>query len=191
MDEFDQKSNYLREHLPYELCMLCHTHKTLPTTFSQLDWNVLMEAYAVHARSLKEFLTNKSGSNNFQSSDFIKDFRVRVPPELTGAFQRLDTQVAHLAKKRPIDPKAKFTIDDVKATFQWLEPAIRLFVEKLAPTDRLIWRDDLANPANEDTLALPSNTRLTATSVLPSITSSTFGKSYGATLTPRRNKDGQ
>jgi hypothetical protein len=40
---------------------------------------------------------------------------------LTGAFQRLNAQMAHLPKARTAIATEKFTSDDAKAVFKWLD----------------------------------------------------------------------
>lgn len=49
--------NYLEEHLPYELSMLFHTYDRLWSTSNEADWNAFLEAFCVHARNLKMFVT--------------------------------------------------------------------------------------------------------------------------------------
>lgn len=99
-----------------------------------------MESFCVHARTLKQFVTNDKGNgNNCVVARDLASFLEHVPSDLTGAFQRLNSQMAHLAKTRTTDANSKFTISDAKAVHAWLEGALAKFVESLDLEDREQW----------------------------------------------------
>jgi hypothetical protein len=120
--------NYLEEHLPYEVSMMEHTLERLAHTKNKADWNAFLESFCIHARNLKMFITNDrgGGSTGVIARDFV-EFNKRTDSNLTGAFQRLNEQTAHLSKKRTVDPTKKFTIEDARNIYKWLTPAITYF----------------------------------------------------------------
>jgi hypothetical protein len=140
--------DYLEEHLPYEISMLEHTFRRLHLTKDQADWNAFLESFCQHARNLKAFLTGDKGkgNNNVVASDFVSSLKMKTPPKLTGAFQRINEQTNHLAKKRSTDPLKKFTLSDARDVFGWLEPSMRQFVHALSSEDAKLWNAAARNP---------------------------------------------
>jgi hypothetical protein len=134
-------ADYLEEHLPYELSMLTHTFERLHSTHSEADWNAFLESFCMHARNLKCFVTNDKGVNNscVIARYFISNFDVSVPKKLTGAFQRVNEQTAHLTKNRRTKPAEKFTIDNAHDVYHWLIPTMQKFVDALSATDCQRW----------------------------------------------------
>jgi hypothetical protein len=130
---------FLAEHLPYELAMMRYTISRLSSPGP--DWNAFVESFCVHARNLKQFVTNEKGkgNNSVVARDFTKSFHEKCPSALMGAFQRLNAQMAHLAKTRSTDMTQKFTIDDARAILAWLEKALCKFRESLVLEDRNHW----------------------------------------------------
>jgi hypothetical protein len=133
--------NHLEEHLPYERTMMLHSFARLLNTRDQADWNAFLAAFCIYARNLKMFVTNDSGkgNNGVIARTFVTSFGKAVPKDLTGAFQRLNEQTTHLAKKRTADPKKKFNLSDAKDVLEWLEAAMTEFVEALKPVDKDRW----------------------------------------------------
>jgi hypothetical protein len=72
-DIAQQKEDWLREHLPYQVMMMRHTYKQLFNhSLSTLDWNAMYMAFANAARNLRLFLTNgDKGKNNFGAHEFV------------------------------------------------------------------------------------------------------------------------
>ncbi len=144
----------LKEHLPYELCMLRHAYGRMLSPIpnsdrrTRLDWNMQAESFALHARNLKNFLANDAGkgNNNFVALDFVKGFKRRTPNKLSGAFQRLNQQMLHLGKQRRTETKDKFNIDDAKAILDWVDQSLKEFVAALPPELRSYWCEAVADP---------------------------------------------
>jgi hypothetical protein len=132
--------NYLENHLPYELTMMEHTFARLHDTKDDADRNAFLESFCVHAPNLKMFLTGDrgGGSNGVISADFGQSSD-SVQRHLTGAFQRLNEQIAHLAKNRTILPQEKFTSEDAVCIMKWIIPAMDRFVKNLPDEDRQRW----------------------------------------------------
>ena len=99
MSSINERTNYLREHLTYELLMARYALRKLSVQTSQLDWNCYLEAFAVHARNMANFLTNDDG-NNEKAKYYVADFSASKPQQISSAFDRLNKQVLHLAKNR-------------------------------------------------------------------------------------------
>jgi len=135
-----QPADYLEEHLPYEMSMLEHTYRRMHRTDIEPDWNAFMESFCIHARNLKMFVTNDTGVNNscVIARDFVK-FDCKVPSNLTGAFQRINEQIAHLTKRRVVNPTDKFDIDDARNVHGWLIPAMQKFIAALDEDGRKRW----------------------------------------------------
>jgi hypothetical protein len=129
-------TGYLEEHLPYELAMLQHTFQRIRESTGD-DRNAFMESFCIHARNLKTFVTNNRGrgGNGVVAKDFV-DWPGKLKHELKGAFQRIQTQIAHLGGRGG----EKFTVADAEAVFTWLNDAmVRLFVGALSQQDRVRW----------------------------------------------------
>jgi hypothetical protein len=164
--------DHLEEHLPYELSMLVHTFDRLYNTTDEADWNAFLESFCVHARNLKMFLTNDAGkgNNGLRARDFVANFHVKVPAQLTGAFQRLNEQTTHLAKNRTIEPKEKFTRDDAQKVQDWLASAMRDFCGRLSPADKARWNK---SSKQKKVVHVPSGTP-TATNHIQTMTYTTI-----------------
>ncbi len=131
---------YLREHLPYEFGMMQQTYwRLLQEDDHPVVRNALFESFCTHARNLKDFVTNDAGkgNNSVTARGFVATFGERVPPSLTGAFQRLNQQMAHLATRR--SKTNKFTISDAENVLLWLKPTMCKFIASLPPTQRAKW----------------------------------------------------
>ena len=128
--------------------MLEHTFQRIRTVNDKADWNAFLESFCVHARNLKAFLTNDRGNanNGAIARDFIDSSRVRVPPDLTGAFQRLNEQSTHLSKNRPTEPAGKFTRQDAVAVITWLRSAMQAFIDGLPAEDKVRWNAAARDP---------------------------------------------
>jgi hypothetical protein len=74
----------------------------------------------------------------------VKAFDEAVPSDLTGAFQRLNRQMTHLAKTRTTTEK--LTTSDARMILAWLEAALRRFRDALAPEDREHWAKAVRGP---------------------------------------------
>jgi hypothetical protein len=132
---------YIREHLPYELSMMLETHelyKNLDKIKDIVCRNMIIESFCTHARNLNDFVTNDSGkgNNSVVARDFIK-FSEPSNNKLTGAFQRVNEQIDHLAKNRA--GARKFDLEDANSIVGWLVPVMKRFVSGLTPTQAELW----------------------------------------------------
>lgn len=118
------------------------------------------------------FITNDrgKGSNGVIARDFIQ-FDKRIPAKLTGAFQRLNEQTAHLSKNRTVDPKKKFTIADARKVQDWLMPAMISFVDGLPLHYRERWNSAETDPTKFQVQITVSS--LSATNVIQTLTYTT------------------
>ena len=105
-----QKTEFLKEHLRYEVLMLRHTYGRLLTATDQLDWNAFFVAFSAHARSLFDFLTGNTDSRSFKASDFIDGFEPPDPIRVRQKVRTLDPQVLHTGKSRKKKSDQKFNV---------------------------------------------------------------------------------
>jgi hypothetical protein len=129
------KENWLKEHLPYELMMMRHSLRRLqqrPRPFF-LDWNMALAGFAVSARNLRAFLTNKEDEGSgVRACDYVPGFK-STRADLKDTFNLMDPYIFHLGKRRPTDAESsdKFSLDDVAKISEWIEAEMQRFVEAL------------------------------------------------------------
>jgi hypothetical protein len=141
-----ERKTYLNEHLGYEMFMLRYTAQTLPQRHQQLDWNICVESFAVHARVLYEFLTNDTSSQNFRARDYVRDFKAPKTNDTKGIFDRVHRQVLHLAKNRSSEAAGKIILADVEKAKQWIEDHFKIFIGSLEEPYRSCWDEHAATP---------------------------------------------
>lgn len=131
---------YLREHIPYELAMLKATYERYKN-FSEIKddvyCNIIIVAFCTHARNLKSFVTNHGKANCVKARDFVSEFSEPIVNNLTGAFQRINEQVDHLAKNRV--GGRKFNLSDADSVVAWIDSAMVRFVKALSDDQRKLW----------------------------------------------------
>jgi hypothetical protein len=135
-------------HLPYEINMLRGTFKQL----KQIDdnggvpkeapiaqkvvRNALIEAFCIHARSLIDFLTNRSDPKAGDGAtaaefapNFTSDLDVSVDP-LKSIRTKLNKEIFHLTKKRPDTGQFDVSTDGIEL-LRLLEADIKRFQSEL------------------------------------------------------------
>jgi len=137
---------HLTEHIPYELLMLRHARCRLYQPDGQLNWNAFLEAFAVHARNLLDFLMNRKDSRNLKASEFKSAYRPPAHRDLDGIMEKLRVQILHWGKRRPSDPGEKLDVADADKLCQWIEDATARFLTSLSPEHRKHWDEDRARP---------------------------------------------
>jgi hypothetical protein len=168
----EQKNEYLREHLPYEMKMLRYTSKQMLERQHYLSWNAHYEAFAVHARNLANFLSNDD-KGNFKAREFVSTFSAKKG-ELGTAMQTLTNQVFHLAKSRPSTPIGKFNTEHATPVCEWIENNFADFLNKLSllsPAQRQMYDDKKADPSADE--GKSQMTGPTAAGAPPSVSSLT------------------
>jgi hypothetical protein len=151
----EQKNEYLREHLPYELKMLHYTSKQMLEWQHYLSWNAHYEAFAVHARNLVKFLSN-GDDGNFKADQFIRGgFKARTD-HICSLMRKLDKQVFHSAKNRPSTLVGKFSADDAPPVCEWIEKNFADFLGKLSPEQRQMFDDKKADPSADEATPQPA-----------------------------------
>lgn len=101
-------SEWAKEHLVYEVDMLLFATESLIDEPGGMDGNVLLEAFAVHARCLFDFLWGKGNENYdddayaFHFSDKWNGRRGAIPPNLLKIKddKRFGREVMHLTYER-------------------------------------------------------------------------------------------
>jgi len=104
-----------------------------------------LECFAIHARILYAFLNNEKDSRNFKATDFEKTYKPISRNELSGAMQRLNSQILHFGKCRTSEPE-EFTAKDADKIHRWIETAISVFLDALSPEYRSHWNKHSAEP---------------------------------------------
>jgi hypothetical protein len=139
-------SDYLPNHLLYELLMLRFTVMRLRGNQDQLLWNALYESFGVHARNLYDFLRNDGDSRNFKASDYIVGFEVKDRNGVNGLVQTMHQQLLHLGKRRTANKDEKIDVSDIQKIAAWVETGIQKFLDELQVPYRAHWKPDLADP---------------------------------------------
>lgn len=144
-EEFDS-TELLHVHVRYEIDMLSGTYQRLKKPIEDhVVGNSLIESFCLHARSLLDFFNNEQG---LHASEFTSEKFSALNPEALGipnsVCRKLNTQIAHLTKKRVADAKEKIGPEHREQLFQGLTKAIHSFEEHLLPPHRERW---LANRA--------------------------------------------
>jgi hypothetical protein len=128
---------HLEEHIPYEVLMLRFTLGKLRTEKDPLAWNAMLESFAVHARNLYWFLTNKRNhQEDHVACEFAENYMVPNASDMTGPFQRLNQQVMHLGRQRKKVNADKFQTHHAEKVSNWIERAMLKFRDALAPEVR-------------------------------------------------------
>lgn len=95
----NQSIDFLKQHLTYEACMLRGTYQELNNNLhNEIVKNALIESFCIHARQLIEFFSNKQGmhAKDFTGGTYTPKHIV----QLSAVANKLNTQIAHLTKKR-------------------------------------------------------------------------------------------
>jgi hypothetical protein len=147
MSSLAQKIAHLGDHLPYEVLMLRYTQSQVNKLLYPLDWNEQYESFAVHARSLTDFLSNENGSRNFNAEDFSVKFKIDDDAELRRVVnQDMNAQVFHFGKNRKSDEERKIDVQKVNRIFPWLMQNCRRLIEELDDVLKPHWHGERCDP---------------------------------------------
>ncbi|MGB3022955.1 MAG: hypothetical protein WBB50_12620 [Methyloceanibacter sp.] len=140
MSEQD-KIAYLADHISYEVVMLNYTFMRVLTSRpstpeGQLDFNVHLESFGVHAHNLVEFFSRKPGDDARSAFDYIPDFVGPDPTSVEPALLRLDKQILRVTTLGSSEPQEKFGVDDARKLYAWIVPTILKFQGALGPRYR-------------------------------------------------------
>lgn len=134
-----QRETYLKKHFSYEVAMLRYAFRRARARTDQLDYNMAYECFAVHARSIRDFLRN-GDSTNFPAKHYAPDFKSKHDEKTNGTFDRINREVFHLGQ-RPDEPTEQVNFGDVVRAYDWIELNIAGFVAKLDSGYRKIYED--------------------------------------------------
>jgi hypothetical protein len=151
MSSIQDRCDWLREHLTYEVLMVRHAYEQLratpKTVRDQLAWNASFAAFSLYARNLYSFLTNKVTSGNFEAADYDRpaaDGRL-----LEGIMANLNQQVFHTGKQRRNDDR-KVGREKATKVYEWIDANLKNFVDGLREPYRSAWDRDGADPSKVD-----------------------------------------
>jgi hypothetical protein len=135
----DEKNEYIREQLTYELLMARYAYGMMSVPQHQLLWNALFEAFSVHVRGLYAFLKNEKDQRNAEARDFNEKFKVKDAESVRGAFDKLNRQVLHLGKRRTSDMSKKVDLPQAARILNWIEARVSDFIAELPEKYKEHW----------------------------------------------------
>ncbi|MCK1274429.1 hypothetical protein IVB46_04125 [Bradyrhizobium sp. 61] len=139
----DDKKDYMREHLHYEIEMLRFTHDRLKSISSQMLANALMESFVVHARNLMDFFYNQLDPKCFSAADFLPTGDPAAQKASFGdagkAYGLVHNQTLHLGQRRPTLDKDKVGPDERQTLRDAIESQIPAFEAALLSDYKTIW----------------------------------------------------
>ena len=133
-----EKRAYLA-HLNYEVWMLKHSYERIANRPKEpADCNAFIECFAVHARALFEFLTNKPHRNqNALARDFIGSFVPSGDAECVSTIiDKIQDQILHTGWTRGEAHTIKFTGEDIIKVREWIDASLKEFATQLTPENR-------------------------------------------------------
>lgn len=132
----------LHIHLRYELDMLFGTFEQLRTPVpNAIVGNALIESFCLHARALLDFFDNTQAlhAREFTHAAYSPLLKGELGISDTLA-EKLNTQIAHLSKKRVDEAGRKVGVDDRQQLRAGLLKALRHFESHLLPSHQGRWK---------------------------------------------------
>ena len=140
MSSIQDRCDWLREHLTYEVLMVRYAldrlRDPIETVRDQLTWNANFGAFSLYARNLYSFLTNKATSANFEAADY--DGPAADGSPLYGIMDGLNQQVFHPGERRRND-KRKVGLHKATKVHDWLEDNMKKFLDGLDEPYKVAW----------------------------------------------------
>src|SRR5262245_18238007 len=126
------KRAYL-DHIVYELEMLRFAYNEIAKREVGLECNAFIQSFAVHARSLYEFLTSKVGygDKNARAYHFVTDFEHADKERVKPIIEKIENQIVHTGWARTDDRTIKFNGTDMIQIVEWSEAGLRDFATRL------------------------------------------------------------
>jgi hypothetical protein len=161
MSSIQDRCDWLREHLTYEVLMVRHAYKQLraapKTARDQLAWNASFGAFSLYARNLYSFLTNKTASGNFGAADYDRPAADGKP--LEGIMANLNQQVFHTGKQRGNDDR-KVGLEKATKVYAWIDANLKDFVDGIREPYKSAWDPHSADPSKLDAEALLDDSKI-------------------------------
>ncbi|TPK99031.1 MULTISPECIES: hypothetical protein [unclassified Mesorhizobium] len=161
--------------------MLRYTFGVLKTVINPLSWNAHFESFAVHARSLYEFLTDGGDSRNFMAKHF--GVAAAKKTDMSGTINRMNEQVMHLTKNRFSENEMKVTLSDAGRVARWIEEKISAFAKALKEPYSNVWNEEAATPPDPGALLVQTTQGPPSASSLPQVVGSNTTSSSSVTYT--------
>lgn len=157
--------NYLEDHVQYERWMLGQTFQAMHVTPEGPAWNMVFEAFCLHARNLYDFLRHEGKrANTYRADDYVPG---RTKPNAELEFNELDTFLFHMSAGRA--HRLKLNLGRLQKLGEWLD------------AEWLNWANSLGTPYKEmvrkEPVCLPTamDQGVTLASACSHVTSSTTG----------------
>lgn len=143
----EQLREFLVEHLPYEISMMRCAYKFLTLEIkNQYFFNIVMEFYFVHARTLIEFFRKKQTVKalHFTNESYKS-------PASDGYLEAINKQIVHLGTNRSKLAAGKLSLADVDRLNIWIESELTKFQAALDPewSSLFVMPADTAHPSVE------------------------------------------
>lgn len=128
----------MMDHVPYEIAMMRATHDGLIQGLPQgTCMNAYIESFAIHARSLINFLNGKDGCH---AADFADNYTPfvggRIPKRL---IDKLNQQIPHITERRFNSPEDKLNGEDIRELRGRIDVELGQFFAHMEPRYREIW----------------------------------------------------
>ncbi len=169
-DREQEKREYLKRHLWYELLMLRYTHSRINTLLPQLSWNAHFESFGLHARIFYGFLSNDENSATFKAKDFVEAYQKPVKGRIAHIVERVNTQITHLGKQR--GKQEQLDVSFANVLYDWIERALPTFTHAIRPEYRDFWKPDTARPPGDPSLSPATGPITHARPIAPTRTTS-------------------
>ena len=143
-----EQKEILREHLPYEICMLRYTFGAVDKPREQLDWNAHLESFAIHARALVEFFLNEDDRHNrtMIAKDLVPGWTAPEKNEIDRFITKVNQQVAHLGSSRTRRAAEKIGPERARKALDWIEAAVVQYRDGMSKEARSLFNEAACTP---------------------------------------------
>jgi hypothetical protein len=140
----NDRLEYCREHLPYEMVMLRFTHENLKRDIDQLTGNAFIESFCVHTRNLLDFFHNHKYADNsqlrltaihFVDAESMFKKKRKFGGDTGKLYKKTHEQVFHMGR-RPSKGNEKLGPEDRQKLRELIEPLWNSFLSDMIPTLR-------------------------------------------------------
>jgi len=150
-----QLARYLDEHYFYELQMLRYARQRL-VLIERPEWNLTYEAYSIHARTLRDFYTNREPKDRNASEYGV--FDLKGSKRIDAIIKRVNKQVAHLDNKRPYGTQPrKLRRKGIDEIADWIERKHRQFMSRCRSSAKSGWQEPVVEVVSTDHAAAASS----------------------------------
>ena len=118
----------------------------------QVEFDVLLAAFAVYFRTSRDFLKNKGDQESIKAKQYV-EFNATSAEELEDELNTLHWQILHLSGKRTSVDERKLGLAGCNKLNEWLRENMSLFVKALPDHFHKEWMSDFGYVRPHDELA--------------------------------------